>query len=465
MIQLADIALPSFGREARLPDLPLDEYRRRLDDILERIAGSSIDVLIVYADREHAANLEFLTGFDPRFEEALLLVAKSGDRLLLVGNECKGYLPDQRLGIRIEVQQELSLLGQARGDSRPLRRIVGEFGVGRGVRVGCAGWKYFGATLGEPPETAIEIPSYIVDILRDLTGERSLVTNANGLFMDPETGARVENSASQLARFEYAAIRTSEAVRAAVEHLRPGVKEEELERHFDPAGLTLSCHSMVSFGDKVKRGLSSPSARVADLGHTFTVAFGLKGALNARAGVVARGPVELPVELREFYPAFAANYFDVMSNWYEHVKVGARAGDVFAAVEAKRDPRLYQFAVNPGHFLHLDEWVHSPFVSGSQTMLRSGAALQMDIIPVSAGPFCYINGEDGIALADETLRSEIASRFPSMWSRIQSRRAFMDLVGIRLDESVLPFSNTPGWLAPYGMAPSQILTKPGRHHF
>ena len=288
------------------------------------------------------------------------------------------------------------------------------------------------------------------------------MTNATALFMDPDTGARVENSASQLARFEYAAIRTSEGVRAAVEHLRPGVEEQELEHHFYPAGLTLSCHSMVSFGDKAKRGLSSPSARVARLGDTFTMAFGLKGALNARAGAVARGPNDLPAELRQFYPAFAANYFDVVSTWYEHMKVGACAGDVFAAVEAKRDSTLYHFAVNPGHYLHLDEWVHSPFASGSRTMLRSGAALQMDIIPVSIGPFCYINGEDGIAIADEALRSEIASRFPAMWSRIQARRAFMtDLLGIRLDESVLPFSNMPGWLPPYALEPGRILVKRG----
>jgi hypothetical protein len=460
VIQLTDCALPSFGVERHVPVLPIAEYRRRLDDIVRKMASRAIDVLIVYADREHAANLEFLTGFDPRFEEALLLVAKSGDRLLLVGNECMGYLPDEDLDVRVELLQELSLMGQPRGDSRTLRQIVREFGVGRRVRVGCAGWKYFGPTLGEPAETAIDMPSYIVDVVRDLTGEPSLVTNATGLLMDPDTGARTVNSSNQLARFEYAAIQTSEGVRSAIEHLRPGVEEHELERHFHPAGLTLSCHPMVSFGDKAKRGLSSPSAQVARLGDTFTMAFGLKGALNARAGAIAHGPEDLPTELRQFYAAFATNYFDVISTWYEHVKVGVCAGDVFAAVEAKRDATLYRFAVNPGHYLHLDEWVHSPFTSGSRTTLRSGAALQMDIIPVSAGPFCYINGEDGIALADDALRSEIASTFPAMWSRIQLRRAFMaDALGIRLDESVLPLSNTPGWLPPYALEPGRILVR------
>jgi hypothetical protein len=47
-----------------------------------------------------------------------------------------------------------------------------------------------------------------------------------------------------------------------------------------------------------------------------------------------------------------------------------------------------------------------------------------------------------------------------MWSRIQLRRAFMrDALGIRLDESVLPFSNTPGWLAPYALEPARIFVR------
>jgi hypothetical protein len=61
---------------------------------------------VVYADREHCANLLHLTGFDPRFEEALLLLSADGRRKLLVGNECLGYLPDaEALGLEVELFQ------------------------------------------------------------------------------------------------------------------------------------------------------------------------------------------------------------------------------------------------------------------------------------------------------------------------------------------------------------------------
>ena len=41
--------------------------------------------------------MAYLSGFDPRFEGALLILDCDGQRKLLVGNECMGYLPDPEL--------------------------------------------------------------------------------------------------------------------------------------------------------------------------------------------------------------------------------------------------------------------------------------------------------------------------------------------------------------------------------
>jgi hypothetical protein len=87
-------------------------------------------------------------------------------------------------------------------------------------------------------------------------------------------------------------------------------------------------------------------------------------------------------------------------------------------------------------------------------------ALQMDIIPVSIGPFCYINAEDGVVLADEELRKTLQKDYPEMWERMQNRRAVMrDNYGINLDESVLPLSDLAGWLPPYALNLSQVFVK------
>ncbi len=57
-----------------------------------RAAERGHDILVVYADREHSANMAYLTGFEPRFEEAVLVVAvhSAEPPLILAGNECRG---------------------------------------------------------------------------------------------------------------------------------------------------------------------------------------------------------------------------------------------------------------------------------------------------------------------------------------------------------------------------------------
>ena len=447
------VVLPSFGRAPTCPGVPTELYRARLARAVERMRDENQDALVVYADREHCANVAYLTGFDPRFEEALLLLSSEGRRKLLVGNECLGYLPDtQALGLEVELFQEFSLMGQPRNASRPLRQVFRDFGLGHAQRIGCVGWKYFDKHLLPGGPQALDVPAYLADLLRELASDPKRVVNATGLFMDVRDGLRVFNEPAQIAQFEYAAGVTSEGVLSLLRHLRPGLAECELEKYLDTRGLPLSCHRMVGFGDKARRGLASPSARRARRGDPYTVALGVQGALTSRAGMIAAGPGDLSGALREFYPLLATNYFQVVATWYENVRVGASAGAVARAVEEVRDSKLYRFAVNPGHYLHLDEWLHSPFSVGSRVRLRSGMALQMDIIPVSLGPFCYTNAEDGVVLGDERLRAQLAQGFPELWNRVQARRAFMqDALGIRLDDSVLPLSNTAGWLPPWAL--------------
>ena len=442
------------------PSIPLEEYDQRLCSAVDAMKGLGLDVLVVYGDREHFATLAFLCGFDPRFEEALLLLDTRGKRRLLVGNECLAYVPDEALGIETVLYQDFSLVGQPRDRSSSLRRLLTDFGLALGARVGCAGWKYLSEGLVDDAETAIEIPAFIVDLLRDLVGAREGVVNANAIFIDSQNGLRTTSSASQIAQFEYAAALSSCSVGRALKSLAVGVRERDLETRLENRGIPLSCHTVISFGDKVRRGPVSPSDRRAVIGDAFVVAFGLQGSLTCRGGAVATGPQDLGRELRHFFPGFICNYFDVVATWYECVGVGSIAGEVFDRVDRVRDASLFAFALNPGHYSHLDEWVQSPFRAGDTTVLRSGMVLQTDIIPVSAGPFCYVNIEDTVAIADESLRSALQRDYPNVWSRIDQRRDYLhQRLGIDLPESVLPLSNTPAWHSPYALSPELALTR------
>jgi len=458
MPQLASVSPLDHGIAEPPPEVSLACYRARHAAVQQRMNAAGLDWLVVYGDREHSAILAYLTGFDPRFEEALLLIAADGRMRLLVGNECLGYLPDAALGIEIELFQELSLPGQARDASRSLDHLLADVGIGPGNRVGCVGWKVFDSALIAGGATASELPAYLIDALRTRCGTADAVRNATGMFIDPADGLRLRCEPEQIVRFEYAASVTSAGVRAVVGALQPGVREDALERLLDSRGLPLSCHRMIGFGAKARRGLASPGAGRAHLGDSFTCAFGVSGALTCRAGAIAAGPDDLPAELAAFYPRFAANYFAVTRAWYQALAVDVPARRVVHAADELRDPALFDFAVNPGHALHLDEWVHSAFTATSDVMLASGMVVQMDIIPVSRGPFCTANAEDGVVLADATLRAALAADAPACWERMLARRAWMrDALGITLHESVLPLADTTGWFAPYALDASRAF--------
>ncbi len=451
--RLADVALPDFGMPETEPTVPDATYRRRVELLRERSADRGYDRVVVYADREHIANLAYLTGFDPRFEEAILVVAATAEPLILVGNECYGMAGAAPLPMRRELFQDLSLPSQPRDRSRPLRDILADEGVGRGGRVGVVGWKTFAS------RELIEPPAYLVDALRELVGPTGTVENATDLLIDPADGLRVVNDVDQVAVFEYAACQTSQGVRNLLFGFEPGLHERDAVRLLGWNGSPLSCHLMLSSGPRASLGLLSPADRVIERGDRFTVAFGIWGALNCRAGFVVETADELRPGIRDYVERLVGPYFEAVAEWYAALHVGQTAGTLHEIVARRLGDPFFGIFLNAGHQIHLDEWVNSPMFSGSTIELRSGMALQVDIIPATGTDYFTTNIEDGIALADEALRARFAAAYPPAWERIRARRAFMSgALGIDLHPDVLPFSNIPAFLAPFLLDPSRAMT-------
>lgn len=444
-IELVKINLPDFGMSEELVEIPAQQFEWRFEQVLQQMSEQLLDFLLVFADREHSANLAFLTNLDPRFEEALLLIDKKGNRKLLLGNECMGYTGICPIPMTLELYQEFSLMGQDRSKSRTLTQILKEFGIANPLKVGCAYYKY-----NPTQKLVLDIPAYLADLLRELVGDKNLVTNAGDIFMDVVHGLRHHNCLEELVRFEFASTRSSTSLKNLLQQVNPGIREYELAKNFVSDGLPYSCHPMVSSGKKASMGLSSPSANRVALKDPFTCALGIVGALTARAGMVAEHAEQFDPVIANFYEEYWKAYFKTVVTWYEAIGIGVSAGEITEAVEAVRDKSVFDFAVNTGHTLHLDEWVNSPFYKGSTIKLHSSMALQMDIIPVSKGETVCANMEDGIVLADEALRNEWANRFPESWKRIQQRRDFMiHQIGIHIKPEVLPLSNMPAYYTPY----------------
>ena len=457
--RLQEIDWPDFGSYERPSSPTVNEFEQRLKRTRLAMEQRGLTHLVVYGDREHMANLTYLTGFDPRFEEALLILKLEGDPLLLVGNECEGYLPISPLyeagKLRSERYQPFSLLNQPRDASRFIKEIFAGEEIGENAVVGCVGWKYFGDIEHPDSKHAVELPAYLVDTLRDLAG-RDSVTNATAIFMHPGYGLRTTCSPAEIAYFEYTNILASLGMKRMLFGLREGMTDHELARLIEYNGEPLGCHMTLAVADRP--GLAGPMGAVIDRGVPLSTNISYWGSNSCRAGWVAASAKDLPMAAQDYVENFAGPYFAVMGQWLSLLRIGTTGDRLARLVNEKLPFEQYGIFLNPGHLIHLDEWVSSPIYLGSNIPLHSGMALQVDVIPASA-TYASTRMEDGVVIADEGLRRDLQAQFPACFARCQQRRTYMiDILGIELAEEVLPLSNIPGIVPPFFLSPNTVFT-------
>ncbi len=456
-VRMIETDLPEFGLPSVQPRIPAATFAARLADARRRVAAAGCDALVVYGDREHAANVAYLTGYDPRFEETLLVVVPGRRPTLMLGNEGLEFASLAAGDFDRVLCQSFSLPGQPRDRQKPLATLLRDAGLAAGMRVGCVGWKMFDA--GDPGSDAtwLDLPDFVAGRLREVAGQTSLVNVAN-LFIDPADGMRAINDVDQLALFEFAATYSSQGLRQVLFGVKPGMTELEACALMGANGLPLAAHTMLSSGARAVHGLPSPSTDRLQRGAPMTMAYAPQGSLTARAGFLAADAGDLPASIGDYVEKLAAPYFAAIAEWYGAVGIGTTGGTLFEIIRRHLGDKFFGIGLNPGHLIHMDEWMHSPIFAGSTIPLRSGMAIQVDVIPATQTPYFTTNIEDGIALADAGLRAAFAAQYPEAWSRIERRRAFMaERLGIHLKPDVLPFSNIPAYLPPFWLAPRQVL--------
>ena len=255
-VELAEIRLPDFGEPTVEPGIGRSEYEARLQALRDCAGQRGLDILLIYADREHMANLAFLTGFDPRFEEALLILNGTKLPVLLVGNECWAYSTSSPLQLERRLYQHFSLMGSGPLQEPAAHGDPGRGGIGRGSRVGVVDWKYYGPEVGPDAALWINAPAYLVDVVRELTGQSP--ANATDLLMNPIDGLRAVNSVDQLACFEFAATCISAAVRRVLLNLQVGMTEFEAIQQAQLNGLPFSMHPILVSGSAHGPGAGQP---------------------------------------------------------------------------------------------------------------------------------------------------------------------------------------------------------------
>lgn len=457
---LKHIVYPDFGKPKVPAAITSEELQNRQTRCRAKMKKCGLSHLLVYGDREHFANLLYICGFDPRFEEALLIFsAEEKTPLLLVGNEGKGHLgasPLYREGeLRYECYQPFSLMSQPRESFRPLRTILEEELDGF-TQVGLVGWKTYDADGFEEPQMISDVPSYIADTLRDIVGKQQ-ATNATGLFVSPAEGLRSFLSPYEIAYFEYANYMGTEAVKGILKNFRADATDYELMQSAPFTGAPFACHPSIKSLGNLHYSLTSPTGDKIERGRPASISISYWGCNICRAGWVAAGPDEMPEQARDYVDAYVAPYAEGIACWLENLRIGTEGGKLWKIIQEKLPFDQFGVYLNPGHLIHFDEWTSSPIYEGSTIHLQSGMYIQSDIIPRSS-TYNSSRMEEGFVLADEGLRGQLKTEYPAVYERCMARRQWMESLGWTLPEEILPLSDMAGIIVPFFLDYQNVIS-------
>lgn len=439
-----------------ISSLPKEEYSNRLKSMLNIMEKKGLDAAVIYADKEHFHNFKYFIGFDPRFEESLLVIHRNGKVYVALGNECFGQAERATIPVTAVLCQVFSLPNQPMEEFISMDVVLKCCGLTLGMSIALIDWKLFTDMFGDSQTTVSSMPSYIADAVTRVCGER--MVNGTSLLIDPNEGLRIINSAHSVTEFEHNATIASQSVKDMMQYARPGISERELALQIRTYGQPIICHPSVKSGENARKSLISPTERIMQIGDEISLTLGMEGGLSSRKGYLAFGPDDLKTDGLEYLENVVKPYMATVFNWYQMIRIGVSFGEIYGMVEESLPKSIHKWFLNPGHYIASEEWLSSPFYKNSSIKVHSGMLLQMDIIPsnsVYSSPKC----EDGICVADKQLREQIELLYPKTFERFMKRRDFMqNELGLYLAPEVLPMSNLAGEFRPYFLRYDKAIT-------
>ncbi|MBO1307746.1 M24 family metallopeptidase [Enterococcus sp. 669A] len=454
-IKLTTVKEPTIHEEVAPVFLTDETMQQRKEKILCLMKKAAYDYLVVYADKEHGSNFEYLTGFFPRFEEGLLIINKEGESSFVLGNENLKMVNHARIEGQLYHSPYFSLPNQPMDNERPLSDIFKEIGLATAKKIGVAGWKMFTPKLTDGKQL-LDLPYFIVEELKQAAQQAELL-NACDLFISGEYGARTVNNANEFAHYEYGANLASSRILRALNAIEPGIKEAELGELLNGEGQLNSVVTIAAAGDRFEKANFYPTHKAVKEGDKLSLTIGYKGGLSSRSGFVIQKESELPADQQDYLEKVVYPYFRAMTAWLSESKIGRTGGELYQTIETVLPKETYGWSLNPGHLVADEEWMSSPIYPESKEVLKSGMIFEIDIIPSIPG-YQGTSAEECVALADEELQKEIKEQYPELWARIEGRREYIrNELNIPLSDDILPLSNTVAYLRPFFLAKDQAL--------
>lgn len=434
---------PIADNSGMLIPLTDETIEKRHTSLLHLMQEKGITSLIIYADKEHGSNFEYLVGFVPRFEEAMLILNIDKSNTLILGNENYNKAQYSRIKSESKKCSLFSLPNQPMKSSETLEDVFAEVKIDQSGLVGLVGWK-----LLPEMEKRSDIPEFILQSLASVV-KRDKWVNATDLFISPRYGVRIVNSANEIAHYEYGASLSSDAILDAMNNLEVNKSELAIGETLTKHGQYNSVVTIAAFGQRFTNGNLYPSDNYLQKGNKVALTVGYRGGLSSRAGYAVENISELEETDQNYFDEVVVPYFDAYHYWLTNIKIGESAGEFYKKFEEYYPQEKYGWELCPGHLTAEEEWMSSPFYKSSDAIVQSGMIFQIDFIP-SQPNHNGVSAESTLTLADEKLRIEIKEQYPDLWKRIEKRREYMHKeLNIHLSDEILPLASTLGYYRPF----------------
>jgi Xaa-Pro aminopeptidase len=337
-------------------------YTRRLARLQARLGKQQLDSLLVTSPFDWY----YLTGFTG--EAGVLLVESHGCTLVTDGRFTV-QAKDEAPGLKVELQRE------------GLYRTCGELLKRRKRR---------GVGFDAGQLTVAQLAS-----LKRATGGAVRLLDAGGMVRS----LRTVKEPAELAAMRKAAALADQVVQAAVDLLKPGVREleiaAEIEHHMRRGGASgPAFESIVAFGDRAALPHARPTAKRLKKGQLVVLDLG--AILNRYCSDITRTVFvgKAPAKVRRWYHAV----LEAQAAAIDAAAVGRTCGDVDAAARGVlAQHRLDQYFVHStGHGIGLEVHEDPRVAKGQKTLLASGNVVTIE-------PGVYVPGVGGIRIEDDVV--------------------------------------------------------------
>lgn len=456
--KLKKVTPPLRDNEAKIYHLADETMAVRKEKVLEKMRTEKIDSIVIYCDLEHGGNFAYLTGFVTRFEESLLILHQDGTAFFVAGNENLKMNQHSRIPATLLHYPQFSLPDQPMKGEKTLAAVLQEAEISdEKQNIGLIGWKMF-TTENENNRKIFDVPHFIVSAVTEVA-PNSKIENRSDLFIHPENGVRVKNNANEIAYYEFGSSLASDCVLNALDAVKIGQSEMEIGSKLTRYGQTPNVMPIAATGERFSHAFISPTDKKVHLGDKMSLTTGFRGGLASRSGYAVHNETELPQGQADYLKKVAQPYFNAVTTWLEKIELEMTGGQLYQIIADVLPKEIYHWHLNPGHLTADEEWMSSPIKPNAAAPLVSGMLLQIDIIPSVPG-FAGASCENGIALADSTLRQELAAKYPAVWQRIKVRQEYIrQELNIALPDHVLPLSSGVAFYTPFFLAKDLAFVK------